>query len=147
MMCLRWSKTSRVSASSSRDSGRAQRVGRGRGQPLEVAGHLVAQVADHAAVEPRQTGDVYGPVTAELLFDELEGIDVIAGARRENFRRLGAQEAVARQPLAALDTFEQEGIFPASDLEVGGHGRLQVGLYFTVDRGQVALRLEFFYFR
>ena len=51
---------------------------------------------------------------------------------------LGADEAVAGDAVAALHALEQEGVRGPGDLQVGRHGRVEIGGNLAVDRDQVA---------
>ena len=82
-------------------------------QFLVVAGAFVRHVADGAAVESRQPFDRHRRQSPQLIFDleqrvarRLVGERVVA--RAEDTVRLGADEAVSCEPLAAFDGFEQE---------------------------------------
>ena len=108
------------------------------GQALEVRDRLVAEVANGAAVEQRQARDGDRLVAPELLLDDEQRVAVLVGERLDAVR-LGADERVAPDLLAALDGLKQERVRPPRDLEVRRHGRLEVGADLTVDRDDVPL--------
>ena len=99
---------------------------------------LVAEVADGAAVEQRQPGHWDRVVAAKFFLDHEQRIAVLVGERLDAVR-LGADERVAADLLAALDGLEQEREGPAGDLEVRRDGRLEVGADLAVDRDDVPL--------
>ena len=110
-----------------------------RGQLLVIAGQFVAEIAHHAPVEARQSLDDHRPEVLKLLLNKPQGIGGFGVGGADDQRRLGADEAVARQPLAALNAFQQERVAAPGYLEIGRDRRFQVGLDLAVDRYQVAL--------
>ena len=145
ILCCRWSKTSSVSVNRKMRLGHAQHVARRlRHARLEVAHDFVGQVADGAAREARQPGDGHRLEARQLRLDREQRVaraavaaDACAAAQRAI--RLRADEAVARQALAALHALEQEGVAPARHLQVRRDRRLEVGRHLAVEGAEVAL--------
>ena len=69
---------------------------------------LVTQIADRAAAEPGQAVDRHDLEAAQFLFDQRQGIGSVLCSDCQHLIRLGADEAVAGQPLAAFDAFQQK---------------------------------------
>ena len=124
--------------------GVAEVVGRRRREALDLPHHVVAQVADHAAVQGRQVGQHRRAVDVEQALDGGQhapvegdagrhgavGLDpAVAGHQGE--RRVAPHEGEPSPRLAVLHRLEQEaggGVGTvAGQLEVGRHRRLQVG--------------------
>ena len=117
----------------------SQRVAlRGR-QVFKPGGRLVREVADGAAGEAGQALDGYDLVLGQFLGDGLKGIGAGPAAGADHLIRIGADEAVARQPLAALHALQQKRTPAVADLQEGRYRRLQVGDYLAVDGNEVAL--------
>ena len=116
----------------------ALRVGRGRRKPLEVTRRLVRQVADRAAVEPRQARQRYDAEASQLPFDLSQRVARASRRTAQHSIRLRADEAVASQALSPLDAFEQERVLPARDLQIGRNRRFQVRRHLPEDGQQVA---------
>ena len=116
-------------------------VGGHVGQPLDLADHVVAEVAHHAAVQRRQLGEHRRPVGREEVLERGED------ARRRAARRSGSSPSTSTRPsrstqrgdrvapdegepapaLAVLDRLEQEARRVADELGVGRDRRLEVG--------------------
>ena len=100
-----------------------------RRQPLKVTHHVVAEIADGAPEEARQSFDLYrgkarqgvadgrqgvgdGKCRRSAGFDDLDG----SALGTDDQRGAGAEEAVTGPLLTTLDTFEQEGKTPVIQL-------------------------------
>ena len=121
--------------------------GHGRHPRLEVPDGVVGQVADGPAVEDGQAADRDELVLAHLLFYQRQGVHLALGLARAGMEHtvgVGADEAVAAQPLPAFDAFQQEGVRRPGYLEVGRDRSFQVGVDGAVDRHQVALARQGF---
>ena len=86
----------------------SQRVALRSRQIFESGGRLIGEVADSAAGEAGQAFDGYDLVLGQFLGDGSEGIGAGPAARTDHQIRIGADEAVAGQPLAALHALQQE---------------------------------------
>ena len=130
--------------------GQAQRISLRRGQALKVVDGFVGQVADRAAVEPLQRRQLDHLKARKLLLYGLEGVDRAVGLARtglDDASGLGSEEAVSGDMLSALDALQQERVGRPRYLEVGGYGRLQVGVDLAINWDEVALLrqpLDFF---
>ena len=116
--------------------------GGGRDAGLEVADGVVGQIADGAAVEAGEAVDRGQLVAGHFGLDQGQGVDFaggLAGAGGDYFVGVGADEAVAAHPLAALDAFQQVGVGAAGDFQVGGNRGFEVGVDGAADGGEVAL--------
>ncbi len=60
--------------------------------------------------------------------------------------RIGADEGIARQSLAALNALKQKRIGAVRDLQIGADRSLHVGHDLAVDRDHIALRAQRLYF-
>ena len=115
--------------------GQAERVRRRVRQALDVADRVVRRVADGAAAESRQPGHADG-AEREHLFLKLgqrvlgpelprrrpARLDLhFAAARAEDHERVGAEEAVPRQFLAARRALEEERELAARELLIRAH--------------------------
>jgi len=107
-------------------------VGGGDGDArLEVARRLVGEEADGAAGEARQpifdTGELE---PRQLPLDLQQRVFALTrrgvGAGAEDAVGLRADEAVAGEPLSALDGLQEEGVVAAGHLQERRYGRLQV---------------------
>ena len=118
-------------------------VGRhGRHPRLEVPDGVVGQVANGPAVEHGQTADRDEFVLAHFLLDQCQGVHLalwLASTGMEHAVGVGADEAVAAQPLPAFNAFQQKGVGRAGYLEVSRDRGLQVGVNGAIDGHQVAL--------
>ena len=138
----------------------AEVVGGRVGQVLDLADHVVAEVADQAGVEGREVGEVGG---VEGVEDGLEGgqdpavpltrppvmasrsTGPVGGHLRaaggDGGQRVAADERVAAPPLAALHRLEEEPgpVGTVDDLEEGGHRGEGVGHQLAPDRHDAVL--------
>ncbi len=118
---------------------------------LDVAHAVVAEVADQAAVEARQTGEG-GDVVARLeLLDEgqrvgaLEALDLHAVDAHAHLVAVDAQHRARRQAddrvaapfLAALHGFEQVGVGGVGQLQVDRQRGVEVGEGFESERDAI----------
>ena len=125
--------------------GQPERVLLRRRQSLEVIDRLVGEEADRAAVEAAHLRHVDDLVAGQRLLDRLQRVYRAVGTSRpgrDDVVGLGADEAVARETLAALHALQQERVRPARHLEVGRHRRVEVGADLAVDGQQVALACQ-----
>src|SRR6185436_17838954 len=104
-------------------------------------------VSDGAAGEPRQARHVYRPEAPQLLFDRDQGVDAVAVASRRRtaaHRSIGlrADEAIACQPLAALDGLEQERVSSSGHLEISRDRSLKVSGNLAIQGAVIPLRCE-----
>jgi hypothetical protein len=126
--------------------GHADRIGLGRRQPLHMAHHVVAEIAEHARRHRRQSGrhvDVrFGEQRAQCVerlagagdervgIDERAAIDLGACAgRTPDDVGVEADHRIAAALRAAFDRLEQEHIAGPADgeLEIGRDRRLEIG--------------------
>ena len=110
------------------------------GQPLDLADHVVAEVAHQAAVQRRQLGDHRRPVRRQQVLEHGEDA-LVAGhvdgqravdldppvAQQQRGDGIAADEREAAPALAVLDRLEQEARAVADELGVGRDRRLEVG--------------------
>ena len=126
MRVTRWRKWSNAASSPMTDwmaSGKPRSSVGHVGQPLDLAHHVVAEVADQAAVQRREVGQRGRPVVAERGLDggedalvERDGrvdrgavVDAdVAAVGREAWPLAAADERPATPALAVLDGLEQE---------------------------------------
>ncbi len=114
---------------------------------FKVLDGVVRDVADRPARKIRQSGHLGVADVRHARLEYVQRIDLAARLARtgaQYLKRLGADEAVAGQVLAALDRFQQERVGAAGDLQVGGHRRFKVGADLPVDRNGVVLLGERF---
>ena len=117
------------------------------GQVLDLADDVVAQVADQAAVQRRQSGDLGRPIVVEqtLQRDEYALVsgyvdaEVALDAQRAVLRhecpvRAPADERPATPAVAALHRLEQESIPVAHHAGEGRHRRGEIGEQLTPHR-------------
>ena len=86
----------------------SQRVELGTRQVFKSSGRFIRQVADSAAGEAGQAFDGDDLVLGQFLRDGSERVGAGPAAGSDHLIRIGADEAVARQPLAALYALQQE---------------------------------------
>ena len=118
---------------------------------LDVAHGVVAEIAHQATVEPGQLGQIRGVESLLVVVHESQGIihlcllDHFAVAADLNavvkdfqhFLAGQADDRIAAPFLAALYRFEQVGIGPAGQFQIGAEGSVQVRQYFAVHRDAV----------
>ena len=118
---------------------------------LDIAHHVVAEVADQPAGEARQARQIGHPVAVDEVLHEAERVgrlavldldlvtqhaDVVATHDDARLRRQ-AENGVAAPALAALHRFEQIGVRRVGQLEIGGQRRVEVGQRLARDRNAV----------
>ena len=130
-------------------------VGGHRHARLEVADALVAEVADRAAEEARQVHPrcAHGLIRREEALQRFQRIgeaeDLLVAPLMHRGQhtviephdevRIRADERVARQPLAPLDTLQEKRIRPLRDLQVRRHRRFQIRHDLPIDRHEIPL--------
>ncbi len=130
--------------------------GQGRGdlrQPLDIAHHIVAQIAHQAAPEAGQSRGGYGLILSQQPPQLLKGVGpgvhglllpaplngAAAALDLEQERGIEAQEAETAPFLPAFHTLQEIRTTVAPQLFVGRHRGLQVPQDLPVNRNQVAL--------
>ena len=121
-------------------------------QPFEVAHDVIAKKSHGPAVKSRQPRDMGGVVTGHQLLKIAQRIAVMGNVPGfavlldhdlvsndlKNRPRVGADEAVPRPLLTALDAFEEKGIGSVAQFGQDGQRRFHVGQNLPVNRDQVA---------
>ena len=144
-----WSNAASEPITAHHGVGHVAVVGRHVGQALDLADHVVAEVAHHPAVQRRQLGDHRAAVRRQQRLergeDALVGRDLVGQRAVElDLRRraaasvadrIAADEREAAPALAVLDRLEQEPRAVADELGVGGDRRLEVGRAARVHTG------------
>ena len=124
-----------------------------RGEPLELADHIVAQIPHRAPAEPGQPGDLDRAVLQHDLAETGQQIRLhrdpppAPPARHDHFpvvavnqrRRAAPQERVPRPLFTALHAFQKVGARPPIDLGQSRDRGLKVGQHFPGDGNQVSL--------
>ncbi len=133
--------------------GQPQDIFAQRGEPLELADHVIAQIAHRAAAEPGQSGNLDRAVLRHDLAEAGQHIRLhrdppaAPTARHDHFpvvavnqrRRAASQKRVPRPLFTALHAFQQIGARAPVDLDQGRHRRLEVGQDFPGNGNQVPL--------
>src|SRR5229473_261342 len=122
------------------------------GDALDQPHHVVAEIADGAGDQRRQTGKTDGTKTLDALAQEGDGVallpnhtvaafeDTRAVGVAEDFLGMRACEGVAGDFFAAFHTFEKEGVpRTLGNAQIGADGSQQVRRKDVVDADQVAL--------
>ena len=144
-VCMRWSKTTRMSLSISARSGSPSDVRVRVAQRLDGAHEVVAEEPDRTARERRAVGQRRLRVALDLRLGDRVRVAAVAQRPAQHLARAHADERVAAHPLALLGGLQQErrGLrIPAAQLEERRDGRLGVGDERVTQRDEVVVARE-----
>jgi hypothetical protein len=131
----------------------AEIVLRAAREPLHVAGHVVAEISDGAALKPRQPRNGYRLKSVKQVADGRERVllpkplgsscpttyDQAPALGCEDHQRVGREERVPCPDFSALDRLEQEGIRSGTEPQVRGERCIEIGRQLREDRNEVPL--------
>src|SRR5467141_3386879 len=130
-------------------------IAKALGDALDQPHHVIAEIADGARDQRRQSGKPHGMKTLDALTQERNGValfpddpvaalqDASAVGVTENFLGVCARKSVARDLFAALHALEKEGVPRAlGDAQIGADWSQQIGGKNIGDRDEVALFRE-----
>src|SRR6267143_176181 len=131
---------------------KADFIAEAHGDALDQPHHVIAEIADGAGDQRRQSRKPHGAKTLDARAQEGDGIalfpdhpaaalqDARAVGVAENFLGVRARERVTRDFFAALHTLEKEGVLSTQgDSQIGADRRQQIRGKNVVDRDEVAL--------